>query len=166
MLWFDFTMVYIPGKNLVIADTLSRAPLSKPDDYDRLFQEEIKSYVDSVIQDLPATEHRLEEIRVYQEKGLICQEIAQYCQKGWPEKGILQGPVKRYYPVSSEISIINGILMRNRWFIISSVLQKQVLDQLHKGHQGIQKCRDQAKQAVWWPGLSTELQDLANKCRT
>ena len=72
MLRFDFTIVYIPGKNLVIADALSRAPLSKPDENDRLFQEETKAYVDSVIQDLPATEHRLEEIRTSQERDVIC----------------------------------------------------------------------------------------------
>ena len=106
------------------ADALSRAPLSKPDENDRLFQEETKAYIDSVIQDLPATEHRLEEIRTSQERDVICQEIARYCQEGWPEKGRLHGPVKRYYPVSSEIPIINGILMRNGRIIIPSILQK------------------------------------------
>ena len=58
MLRFDFTIVYIPGKNLMIADALSRALLRKPDENDRLVQEETKAYVDSVIQDLPATELR------------------------------------------------------------------------------------------------------------
>ena len=164
MMRFDFSIAYIPGKKLVIADALSRAPLWKPDEHDELFQEETKAYVDSVVQGLPATEQRLEEIKINQERDPICQEITRYCQEGWPEKGRIQGPVKRYYPVSSEISIINDLLMRNGRIIIPLVLQKQVLSQLHTGHQGIQKCRDRAKQAVWWPGLSKELEDLVNKC--
>ena len=86
MLLFDFTIAYIPGKSLVIADTLSRATLLKPDEQDKLFQEETKAYVYSLVQGLPATEQILEEIRIGQEKDPICQEIVQYCQEGWPEK--------------------------------------------------------------------------------
>ena len=43
-------------------------------------------------------------------------------------------------------------------------LQREVLDQLHAGHQGIKKCRERAKQAVWWPGLSKQLEMLLNNC--
>ena len=71
----DFTIVYIRWKNLVIADTLSRASLSKPDENDRLFQKETSAYVDSIIQDLLATEHTLEEII-----GLVRREI-QYAKR-------------------------------------------------------------------------------------
>ena len=45
---------------MTIADALSRAPLSKPDEQDDLVQEETRAYVDSLIQSLPATERRLE----------------------------------------------------------------------------------------------------------
>ena len=56
MLQFDFTIAYKPGKSLVIADKLSRAPLLKPDEQDKLFQEDTKTYMDLVVQGLPATE--------------------------------------------------------------------------------------------------------------
>ena len=93
--------------------------------------------VDSVIQSLPATERRFEQIRISQESDPACQEIARYCQQGWPEKSEINGPVGRYYSVSSEISIVDGLLMRNELIIIRLVLQRQVLGQIHAGHQGI-----------------------------
>ena len=56
--------------------------------------------------------------------------------------------------------------MRNERIIIRLAIQGQVLDQTHAGHQDIQKCRDRARQSVWWPGLFTEVQDLVSKCHT
>ena len=68
--------------------------------------------------------------------------------------------------MSSEISIVDGLLMRNKWLIILSVMQNQVLDQIHTGHQGTGKCHERARQSVWWPGLSAELDDIAAKCQS
>ena len=56
--------------------------------------------------------------------------------------------------------------MRNEWLIFPSVMQKQVLDEIHTGHQGIGKCLESARQAAWWPGLSAELESVVSKCRS
>ena len=87
MLRFDFNIVYVPGKNLVMADALSRAPLMAPGQHDNHLEEDVQAYVDAIFQHLPATERRLEELRRAQENDLLCQEVARYCQEGWPEKG-------------------------------------------------------------------------------
>ena len=56
--------------------------------------------------------------------------------------------------------------MRNERLIIPSALQKQVLEQIHTGHQGIGKCCDRARRSVWWPELSAELEDVVSKCHS
>ena len=91
--------------------------------------------------------------------------MARYCWEGRPEKGWIKGPIKRYYLLLSEISIVHRLLMRDEWLIIPAALQKQILNQIHTGHQGISKCHDRARQSVWWTGLSTELENVINKCR-
>ena len=49
---YQFSITHVPGKHLTAADTLSRAPVYKP-----LLQDS------GFIQGLPASEHRLEEIK-------------------------------------------------------------------------------------------------------
>ena len=60
-----------------------------------------------------------------------------------------------------EITLQHNLLMKDARVIIPSALR---LD--HTGHQGIQKCRERAKQGVFWPGLSKQLEDLVRECPT
>lgn len=40
-----------------------------------------------------------------------------------------------------------------------------MLDRIHEGHQGVTKCTERAKRALWWPGLSRQIGDLVKQCR-
>jgi len=44
--------------------------------------------------------------------------------------------------------------------MIPSALRLEMLDRIHTGHQGISKCRERAKQSLWWSGLSQQLEEL------
>ena len=47
------------------------------------------------------------------------------------------------------------------------VLESQrvcILQKLHESHQGLTKCRQNAQNAVWWPGLSRDLTELTESC--
>ncbi|CAB4025773.1 Transposon Ty3-G Gag-Pol poly, partial [Paramuricea clavata] len=50
--------------------------------------------------------------------------------------------------------------------VIPSRLQRQTLNQIHEGHQGISKCRERAKISVWWPGLSAQIKVMVENCTT
>ena len=145
---YDFTISHIPGKDLVTADTLSRAPVAEGTSLDQSLQEEVNAYVQLTLESLPASEGRLAEIREAQDKDATCQQIAKYCQGGWPLKNKLFGPVKKSYSVATDLAVAQGILMRGNRLVIPTALQVEVLRQLHVGHQGIQKCRQWAKQSV------------------
>ena len=49
-------MSYMPGKELVLADTLSRAPVSNASMDDEQFWQEVEAFVNSIIHQLPTSE--------------------------------------------------------------------------------------------------------------
>ena len=59
---YTFDIVHVPGKQLYTADTLSRAPVNKLTEGDSAFEEEVTAYVNLIMQTLPASDHRLEQI--------------------------------------------------------------------------------------------------------
>ena len=162
---FCFTISHVPGKDLVIADALSRAPLAKPTTTDESFQSEVDAYLNTIIETLPASEKQIENILRHQKGDEICQQLISYCTSTWPNKADIPGPVKAYYPVATELTVVNGLLMRGNRIVIPLALQVEILDKLHAGHQGITKCRERARQSVWWPGLSKQLEELVKTCK-
>ena len=94
----------------------------------------------------------------------MCRQVAAYCQSGWPSKQAISGAVRLYHPVATELSVENGLLMQGNRIVIPAALRLEMLDKLHTGHQGISKCRKRARQSIWWPGLSKQLEELVKCC--
>ena len=158
---FQFKIVHVPGKELNTADALSRAPLNTVGDQDR--SDQVDAYVDATVNGLPATQKRLEEIRAEQERDEVSIQLKAYCQHGhinWT------GALKPYYPVRMELTVAKGLLLRGSRVVVPKSLQKEILQKLHSGHQGTTKCRQRAKDSVWWPGIRKDIDEVVMNCET
>ena len=49
--------------------------------------QEVVAYVNFVCQHLPVSDKRNEQIKEYQGKDEICQQLVEYCKHGWLRKG-------------------------------------------------------------------------------
>ena len=85
-------------------------------------------------------------------------------QRGWPSIKKIPQALKKFYQVAAELSVQKGLLLRGSRLVIPVSMQSDILNKLHVGHQGIRKCRERAKQAVWWPSISKQLEKLVNEC--
>lgn len=135
MMRFRYAISHVPGKELAIADALSRAPVSQPTTEDHLLQKETSAFVNAIIQSLLAAEKRREEIKQHQQADKAFRHMVEYCNTQWPVKRNLPGVVKPYYPVASEISYEQGLLMRGNRIVIPPSLHSSILDKLHAGHK-------------------------------
>ena len=165
MIRYQYSITHVPGKHLAIADTLSRAPVPAPSTTDETFQQEAEIFVNFVMEHLPASEQQLVEIKRAQAADDVCRQVSEFCLSGWSDQCFLSEAVKPYFPMLSELSVQQGLLMQGNQIVIRPPLCKQLLDKVHDGHQGIAKCRGKARQSVWWPGISRDLEDLVRNCQ-
>lgn len=165
LLRFSFDIVHVPGKNLVTADALSRAPLGGPPSAgDLQLEKEVEVFIDCLVTCLPATDKRLEEIRAAQNEDEVCNKVTQHCLTGWPEKCNLDPDIKPYWQYRTEFHLAHGLLMKGERLVIPAPLRVDVLQRLHVGHQGISKCRARARESVWWPGISAQIGQIVERC--
>ena len=119
---------------LLVADALSRAPTSSTTISDNEFRQEVNMFVNLVMKNLPASEKCLIENMKLQEEDEVCKQIKQYSLKGWPDRSQLKGAIKPYLPVSAELTVQDGLLMRGSRIVIPPPLRLEMLDRLHTGH--------------------------------
>lgn len=61
----------------------------------------------------------------------------------------------------------NGpILLRGTKVVIPRALRKEMMQQLHEGHLGINKCKARARMLMYCPGMHAEIVNKIGKCTT
>ena len=58
----------------------------------------------------------------------------------------------------------NGLVTKGARLMIPSTLRSKVLEQIHEGHLGIEKCMLKARDSVFWPGISNDIRETVEKC--
>ncbi|KAI4880976.1 hypothetical protein NFI96_001098 [Prochilodus magdalenae] len=165
LLKFTYDIVHVPGKCLITADALSRAPVKHTFTQEEKDNEaDVKVFVDTVVQSLPATEARLKVIQDKQKVDPVCAKLIKYCQTEWPDKHALPPDLGPYWPERENLSLVGELLLRGQRIVVPQSMRQEVLRDLHSGHQGIVKCRARARQSVWWPGLSVHISQLVENC--
>ncbi|KAL5487120.1 hypothetical protein EMCRGX_G019686 [Ephydatia muelleri] len=163
---FQFTIHHMPGKNMYIADALSRAPTASSDPKQAALQEDVEHYmyVTEVVAALPGSAERINVYRSTRLLDPVTSAVIKYCSDGWPEKHKLPPAVKGYWGTREELIMNAGLLLFGKRTVVPQALQAEMLAKLHQGHQGIERCRLRATEAVWWPGISVQIENMIKRC--
>ena len=63
-----------------------------------------------------------------------------------------------------QLSSVDGLLFRAQWLIVPHSWWKELLDRIHESHQGIVKCKQWVQDILFWPGMSSQVEDKVSKC--
>ncbi|XP_011145827.2 uncharacterized protein K02A2.6-like [Harpegnathos saltator] len=161
---YNYKVIYMPGKQLILANCLFRNPIQSIKNSEKEFEEEIDYYVHFVTSHFPASKNLLERIKDEQERDPVCIKLKEFCLNKWPTKDRIQKKLLAYFQLKDNISFSNDFLMFNSRLIIPPSLQRKLLLKVHEGHLGVNKCRDKAKQSIWWLGIDMQLKNLVENC--
>ena len=162
---FDYIIKHVPGKSLHTADTLSRAPLKVTADSDELLEiQEVEFYISTVISTLPVSDTRLSTIAEAQANDPVCSTLLSYCRNSWPDKSSLPDATKPYRKYEGEFSVHDNLLLFENRVVIPKLQQQEILQKLHNGHQGVQRCRLRAQLSVWWLHIRHAIDNFIQHC--
>ena len=99
-----FNIILVPGKQMYVADALSRAPV-EPAISDTDLLDEADAFMHATVACLPATPQRLTDITLAQTDDETCRQIIQYATEGWPATATLRGPIRDYAPHRASFTV-------------------------------------------------------------
>ncbi|KAK2720085.1 hypothetical protein QYM36_004107 [Artemia franciscana] len=85
-------------------------------------------------------------------------------QRGWPiHRHQFSSAKPPYWKVIDELSSINGIILKGSRVVISA-LWKEILQQLHVSHLGMENTKHTARSVVYWTKMNSAIEDLIWNC--
>lgn len=160
---YDIQVRYTPGKDMLIADTLSRAvaPTTTHDEGD-LGDDKV---IYAVTTQEPLEGAIMQQLRAAMDSDTEVQLLMKMHRAGWPDKR-KSVPIRAqpYWQIRDQIRIEDGLVMVDNRIIIPRGCRSEVLKRLHAAHQGIQRTLAHARGLVYWPGLTNDVHMTVESC--
>ena len=154
---YNYSLIYKPGKQIPVADALSRAPLpEKPNT-------EVVSVNNITFS--PIRPERLDQIRAATQNDVTLTVLKSTLMEGWPsDKALLPQNLHVYYNYRDELTVQDGIILRGDRVVIPLSMRTEMKQKVHSGHLGINSSLRRARDLIFWPGMSSEIRQYIETC--
>ena len=159
---YDFTVEYRPGKDNP-SDYPSRHPLEHSDEEmtsSQTTEAQVRFIMNSSISDAVS----VEDIKRETELDPVLQKIISVIQSGRLREFHKDPELKPYKLIATEMSIIDGVILRGNKIVVPESVQQQIIKLSHEGHQGIVRCKQYVRSKVWFPGIDKKIEDEVKNC--
>jgi len=93
-------------------------------------------------------------------------KVMRFTREGWPGEKDGDDPAEKFRKIGDSLSVCHGCLLYGARVVIPTKLRRPVLDLLHECHFGIQRMKQLARTAVYWPNIDSDILDLCRQCST
>ncbi|KAK7106746.1 hypothetical protein V1264_017967 [Littorina saxatilis] len=160
---YDLKVKYKPGKEMYVADTLSRSYL--PETKEQLIPEKEINAINPRSH-LPISDEKYAEFQRETANDVELTELKKVILKGFPEnRRDVPESVRAYWSFRDELTYTDGLIFRGLRLVIPKKLQVDQLQRIHSSHLGIVKCKSMARELVFWIGMSSQIEDMVTACR-
>ena len=153
---YDLTLQHTPGKQLVVADTLSRSFSAK--EVKSTTESEVYIHVCAVESNLPVSEQKWTELAEARENDQELQRVIRGMEDG--------GDVcpKPHRTFIEELSIVDGEILKGQRVVVPAIMKADMLQLIHEGHMGIEKWKRRARDILYRPNMNQNVYDTVSQC--
>ena len=148
---YDIEVIHKPGKEIVIADTLSRAYIQ-----DKQTEDVLPDVIATI--SLSISEDRRNKLIKEVENDYTCQRLSIYTRTEWPKKNETPESVIPYRSMRNTITEVDGLLFKDERIIILNNMKTEMLECAHFAHAGIGACQRRLRDSMYWPGMTKYLE--------
>jgi hypothetical protein len=153
---YQYRVKYHPGKDIGLADALSRLPNPNND-------EDVP--VDVRVEMVQFSKTLTDNIRDETTSDPTLNELKETIYHGFPEaRNELPTQLRDFWSYREELSVHNGIIHKGERVYVPKALRPAILQNLHTGHLGITKTQLRAKRDVFWPKINTDIENMCKEC--
>ncbi|KAF7258658.1 hypothetical protein EG68_04124 [Paragonimus skrjabini miyazakii] len=154
---YNFEIGYTPGKNLVLADTLSRVSLA--------MEEGNRTGYEQVHLTLAESHSWLPRMRQKFADDEEMEKIGEQIRNDWLDNARqVSELIHPYFRVRDELTTENGFVFRRERLVIPRPARKVTVQEIHRSHLGVRSCTRRAKDTVYWPGMTSHINDIVSTC--
>ena len=158
---YSTSLQWIPGKEMIFADHLSRNIGAKQSD------DPTCKGLDLKIQDvyLNTSNDRCLSLAKETDKDETLIALKNVIIKGWPSmRNDCPHNLRKFWMFRDELSILDGLVLKGIRMVVPVQCQAEVLEKLHEGHFGIDHTKLRAKDTVYWPEINADIETLIKSC--
>ena len=164
---YDFELVYKPGTQVIIADTLSRAYIPNCSEAIK-FTRELATVTEEIECDLRviASEKTIALLKEAARNDDVYKLLRKQILLGWPEcRDSVPNDIRDYWTFNDELAVCNDFIFKGDRIVIPIGARNDMLEKIHNSHIGINGCIRRAKETVFWPNMAKHIRERVEKCQ-
>ena len=158
---YNLMVKYKKGKDMFLADTLSRAFLPEVSAslvVHGLEQIDHKTW-------LPVSNARWQQIEHAAADDPVFQQLRSVINGGWPHnRSDLPQGLHPYYDIRDKLTLQGELVFKGQQLVVPAALRKELIAASHASHIGIEACIRRARDTLFWPRMTKELKEYIAKC--
>ena len=159
---YDVEIKYVQGKKIPLADAMSRISPCPGDTIEGLdvSLQEIHLHLNAS----PSRIGQIKEETAKDDREVLL-SLRSVITQGWPNiRSDCPAQLNAFWNYLDELTVSDGVILKGMRILIPKSLQADLLQQLHYGHQGGEKCKLRAKGSVFWVNINRHIEEMVKSC--
>ena len=98
-------------------------------------------------------------------KDETLKKLAEVVESGWPDHRKDVDPlIGVYWDFKEDIAMHDSLLFKGDRLIVPESMRVEILKVIHQGHLGSAACKRRAREALFWPKISQDIEDEVKHC--